>query len=103
VTRTSGHVQPRIPEPSRHQAQELMIDEKLKVLVHSSAATRSHMVATLAISEELVKRGHSVTFAAMDGFLKFAANYNLTLVSLGKSTESERGIKKRFRLYSPSG
>ncbi|KAI0220666.1 hypothetical protein L0F63_005604 [Massospora cicadina] len=67
-----------------------MVDEKLKVLVRSSAATRSHMAATLAISEELAKRGHSVTFAAMDGFLKFAADYNLTLVSLGKSTESER-------------
>ncbi|KAJ9054261.1 hypothetical protein DSO57_1016569 [Entomophthora muscae] len=62
-----------------------LVSGPLKIAIHSSSPSKSHVVPILEISEVLIARGHSVTFAAHDNTLAFIKGYSVEQDSFGFS------------------
>ncbi|KAJ9078019.1 hypothetical protein DSO57_1011066 [Entomophthora muscae] len=60
------------------------MSSQLNIIIHSSEGSRSHIKPILEISELLLARGHSVTYAAAEEKLNYAKGYTIKTHSLGK-------------------
>ncbi|KAI9291799.1 UDP-Glycosyltransferase/glycogen phosphorylase, partial [Neoconidiobolus thromboides FSU 785] len=66
----------------------------LKIVVHSDFGGRSHIKGMLEIGDELINRGHQVTYVTLEHNLRFLKGYSIGNYSLGKPKIDESFIRK---------
>ncbi|KAJ9064295.1 hypothetical protein DSO57_1032116 [Entomophthora muscae] len=72
-------------------------ERPLKVLVSMTFGSRSHIKNIFEIGKTLQKRGHKLSYMAIEPYLRFADGYNVTRHQLGPSgieVDDHRGISE---------
>ncbi|KAI9291738.1 UDP-Glycosyltransferase/glycogen phosphorylase [Neoconidiobolus thromboides FSU 785] len=69
----------------------------LKIVIHSEFGGRSHIKGILEIGDELINRGHQVTYVTLEHNLRFLKGYNIGNYSLGRPKIDESLILKETK------
>lgn len=73
-------------------------NQPMKILVSMTFGSRSHIKNVFEIGKELQARGHSLSYMALEPYLRFADGYNITRYQIGPSgieVDDHRGISDR--------